>query len=79
MQDSDIINFTINTWNVYTESNALATTGKTDQEKVENVSKQMETTTEQEYTKLVILQPLQQCEFNKSMQAEQIRITELLN
>ena len=28
----------------------LATTDKTDQEKAENVSKQMETTTEQEYT-----------------------------
>ena len=54
LEDSEIINFTINKSNVYNESNALATTNTTEQEKVGIVSKKMETTTGQEYTRLVI-------------------------
>ena len=50
----EIINFTINKLNVYNESNALATTNTTEQEKVGIVSKKMETTTGQEYTRLII-------------------------
>ena len=41
LEDSEIINFTIKRSNVYNESNALATTNTTEQEKVETVSKQI--------------------------------------
>ena len=54
LKDPEIINFTINKSNVCNESNALATTKKTEQEKVGTVSKKMETTTGQEYTRLLI-------------------------
>ena len=79
LEDSEIINFTIKRSNVYNESNALATTNTTEQEKVEKVSKQMETTKEQEYTRLIMPQSKQQHEFNNKIEAEQIRITEHLN
>ena len=78
MEDSEI-NFTINKSNVYNESKALATTNTTEQEKVDTVSKQMETTTEQEYTRLIIPQSKQQHEFNNKIEAEKIRITDELN
>ena len=39
----------------------------------------METTTEQEYTRLVIAQTKQQHEFNNKIEAEKIRITDQLN
>ena len=39
----------------------------------------METTTKQEYTRLVIAQTKQQHEFNNKIEAEKIRITDQLN
>ena len=62
LDNPKIINFTANKSNVYNESNALATTNTTEQEKVDMVNKQMETTTEQKYTRLVMPQPKQQHE-----------------
>ena len=53
LEDSEKINFTINTSNVYNKSNALATINTTEQKKVNMVNKQMETRTEQQYTRLV--------------------------
>ena len=53
LEDSEKINFTINTSNVYNKSNALATINTTEQKKVDMVNKQMETRTEQQYTRLV--------------------------
>ena len=79
LDDSEIINFTINKSNVYNESNALATTNTTEQEKVDIVRKQMEATTEEEYTRLIIQQSKQQHEFNNKIEAEEIRITDELN
>ena len=78
LEDSEIINFTINKSNVYNESNALETTNATEQEKVDIVRKQMETS-EKEYTRLTILQSKQQHEFNNKIEAEQIRIRDELN
>ena len=72
LEESEIINFTINKSNVYNESNALATTNTTKQEKVDIVRKQMETTTEQEYTRLIIPQSKQRHELNNTIEAEQI-------
>ena len=69
----------MNKSNVYNESNALATTNTTEQKNVDMVSKQMETTTEEEYTRLVMPQSKQQHEFNKKIEAEQIPITDELN
>ena len=40
LEDSEVINFTINKSNVYNESNALAAVNTTSQEKVDMVSKQ---------------------------------------
>ena len=48
LEDSEKINFTINTSNVYNKSNALATINTTEQKKVDMVNKQMETITEQQ-------------------------------
>ena len=79
LDDSEIINFTINKSNVYNESKALATTNTNKQEKVDIVNKQMETRTEQEYTRLAIARSKQQHEFNNKTEAEQIRITDELN
>ena len=79
MDDSEIINFTINKSNVCNESNVIATTNTTEQDKVDMVNKQMETRTEQEYTRLAIAQSKQQHEFNNKTEAEQIRITDELN
>ena len=79
LEDSDLINFTISKSNVYNESNVLATTNTAEEEKVDMVSKQRETATEQEYTRLVIPQSKQQREFNNKIEAEQIRITDELN
>ena len=59
--------------------NALATTNTTEQEKVNIVRKQIETTTEQEYTRLIILQSKQQHEFDNKIEAEEIRITGEVN
>ena len=42
LEDSEIINFTINKSNVYNKSNALVTANTIEQEKVDIVSKQME-------------------------------------
>ena len=39
----------------------------------------MDTTTEQEYTRLIIPKSKQQHEFNNKIEAEQIRITDELN
>ena len=64
LEDSEVINFTINKSNVYNESNALAAVNTTSQEKVDMVSKQIETTTKQDCKRLVILQSEQQHEFN---------------
>ena len=63
---------------MYNESNALATTNTTKQEKVYIVRKQIETT-KQEYTRLIIPQPKQQHKFNNKTEAEQIRITDEMN
>ena len=59
--------------------NALATTNTTEQEKVDIVRKQIETTTEQEYARLIILQSKQKHEFNNNIEAEEIRITGEVN
>ena len=48
LEDSEKINSTINTSNVYNKSNALATINTTEQKKVDMVNKQMETRTEQQ-------------------------------
>ena len=48
LEDSEKINSTINTSNVYNKSNALATINTTEQKKVDMVHKQMETRTEQQ-------------------------------
>ena len=48
LEDSEVINFTINKSYVYNESNALAAVNTTSQEKVDMVSKQIETTTKQD-------------------------------
>ena len=48
LEDSEKINSTINTSNVYKKSNALATINTTEQKKVDMVNKQMETRTEQQ-------------------------------
>ena len=48
LEDSEKINFTISTSNVYNKSNALATINTTEQKKVDMVNKQMETITEQQ-------------------------------
>ena len=79
MEDSEINNFTINKSNIYNESNALATTNTTEQEKVDLVRQQIETSTEQEYTNLITPHSKQQHEFNNKIEAKQIRITDELN
>ena len=48
LEDSEKINSTINTSNVYNKPNALATINTTEQKKVDMVNKQMETRTEQQ-------------------------------
>ena len=48
LEDSEKINSTINTSNVYNKSNALATINTTEQKKADMVNKQMETRTEQQ-------------------------------
>ena len=48
LEDSEKINSTINTSNVYNKSNALSTINTTEQKKVDMVNKQMETRTEQQ-------------------------------
>ena len=48
LEDSEKINSTINTSNVYNKPNALATINTTKQKKVDMVNKQMETRTEQQ-------------------------------
>ena len=78
MEDSEIINFIINNSNVYNESNALATTN-TRRRKVDIVNKQIETTIENEYSRLVIPQSKQQHKLNTKIEAEQVRITDELN
>ena len=79
MEDSEIIKYTINKSIFYNEFNGLVTTNTTEQEKVDMVSKQIETTTEQEYTRLVIPQSKKQHEFKSKTETGQILITEELN
>ena len=57
----------------------MATTNTTNQEKIDIVRKQMETTIEQEYIRLIILQSKQQHEFNNKIKAKQVRTTDELN
>ena len=72
LEDSEIIKYTINKSIFYNESNGLVTTNTTEQEKVDMVSKQIETTTEQEYTRLVIPQSKKQHEFKSKTETGQI-------
>ena len=74
-----MINFTINKSNVCNKLSAMATTNTTNQEKIDIVRKQMETTIEQEYIRLIILQSKQQHEFNNKIKAKQVRTTDELN
>ena len=79
MEDSEIIDFTINNSNVCNESNALTITDKNDEQKLETASKQIDTITEQEYRRLGILHSKQQNKFNSKDEAEPVQITENLD